>query len=77
MLESEFFKRSRPDFRKIEAFGFRRGNGSFQYSEELPGGNHAQFGDYGPQKGDGAAALSRGEQTAWAADRIERLIFGE
>ena len=46
-------------------------------SEELPGGNHAQFGDYGPQKGDGAAALSRREQTAWAADRIERLIFGE
>ena len=38
MLESEFFKRSRPDFRKLEAFGFQRGNRSFQYSEELPDG---------------------------------------
>jgi pimeloyl-ACP methyl ester carboxylesterase len=46
-------------------------------SEELPGGNHAQFGDYGPQKGDGAAALSRGEQTVWAVERIERMILGE
>lgn len=46
-------------------------------SEELPGGNHAQFGDYGPQKGDGPAALSREEQTAWAAQRIEALILGE
>ena len=45
-------------------------------SEELPGGNHAQFGDYGPQKGDGAAAVSRAEQTAWAAKRIEALILG-
>ena len=46
-------------------------------SEELPGGNHAQFGDYGPQKGDGAATVSRAEQTAWAADRIEQLVFGQ
>ena len=42
--------------------------------EELPGGNHAQFGHYGPQKGDGAATVSREEQTSWAADRIEALI---
>ena len=46
-------------------------------SEELLGGNHAQFGDYGPQKGDGAATVPRAEQTAWAADRIEKLILGE
>ena len=45
-------------------------------SEELTGGNHAQFGDYGPQKGDGAATVSRTEQTAWAAERIEELIRG-
>ena len=44
---------------------------------EFPGGNHAQFGDYGPQRGDGPAALSLEEQTAWAAQRIEALIFGE
>ena len=45
-------------------------------SEELPGGNHAQFGDYGLQKGDGVARVSRAEQTAWAAERIEGLILG-
>ena len=45
-------------------------------SEELPGGNHAQFGAYGPQKGDGIAAVSREQQTAWTAERIEGLIFG-
>jgi len=45
-------------------------------SQELLGGNHAQFGDYGPQKGDGTAAVSRAEQTAWAVARIEGLIFG-
>ena len=31
-------------------------------SLELPGGNHAQFGDYGPQKGDGLAAILPEEQ---------------
>ena len=45
-------------------------------SEELPGGNHAQFGDYGPQRGDGAATLSREQQTAWAAERIAGMIIG-
>lgn len=46
-------------------------------SFELPGGNHAQFGDYGPQKGDGVPTVSRTEQTAWAVERIEALILGE
>ena len=46
-------------------------------SEELPGGNHAQFGDYGPQKGDGAATVSREEQTRWAVDRIEGMLLGK
>lgn len=44
--------------------------------EELPGGNHAQFGAYGPQKGDGAAAVTGAEQLAWAVDRIEQMILG-
>lgn len=44
-------------------------------SEELFGGNHAQFGDYGPQKGDGAATISREEQLAWTAARIEAFIL--
>ena len=46
-------------------------------AEELTGGNHAQFGDYGPQKGDGVATVSQAEQTAWAVERIERMILGE
>ena len=46
-------------------------------SFELPGGNHAQFGDYGPQKGDGVPTVSRTEQTAWAVERIEAIILGE
>ena len=46
-------------------------------AEELFGGNHAQFGDYGPQRGDGAATVSREEQTRWAVDRIEGMILGK
>ena len=30
--------------------------------EEIPGGNHAGFGSYGPQKGDGPAGISGEEQ---------------
>ena len=45
--------------------------------EELPGGNHAQFGAYGPQKGDGAAAVTGAEQLAWAVDRIVKMILGD
>lgn len=33
---------------------------------EIEGGNHAQFGSYGPQAGDGAPALSAAEQQARA-----------
>ena len=40
----------------------------------LEGGNHAQFGDYGPQKGDGAAAVSRQEQQSWTAAQIEAWL---
>ena len=36
MLESDFFKRSRPDYRRLETFGFRNNNGTFEYSEVLP-----------------------------------------
>jgi len=34
---------------------------------EIAGGNHAQFGDYGPQKGDGQALVSREEQQVTTA----------
>ena len=39
----------------------------------VEGGNHAQFGDYGPQKGDGTATISRAEQQAQAARAIAEL----
>ena len=37
----------------------------------IEGGNHAGFGDYGPQQGDGEAAISPGEQ----AERTARMIL--
>ena len=45
-------------------------------AEELviPGGNHAQFGDYGPQRGDGAAAITQEEQQTQTAQAILHWI---
>ncbi len=40
----------------------------------LEGGNHAGFGSYGPQEGDGESALAPGEQIRWTADRILEFI---
>ena len=37
---------------------------------EIEGGNHAQFGNYGPQKGDAPAAISAGEQQARTVEAI-------
>ena len=42
----------------------------------IEGGNHAQFGDYGIQKGDGAAAISAEEQQKETAGVIESWISG-
>ena len=42
----------------------------------IPGGNHAQFGSYGPQKGDGAALISPTEQWAETAALIEEVFAG-
>ena len=39
----------------------------------LEGGNHAQFGDYGPQEGDGEATMSREEQQQRTAEAIVGL----
>lgn len=41
----------------------------------IPGGNHAQFGLYGPQDGDGEAGLSPGEQRALVADEIAGVFL--
>jgi hypothetical protein len=40
----------------------------------IEGGNHAQFGNYGPQPGDGKATISSTEQQSQAADLIARLL---
>ena len=41
---------------------------------EICGGNHAQFGDYGPQKGDGTASVSREQQQRLTAESILVLL---
>ena len=40
----------------------------------IEGGNHAGFGDYGEQKGDGEAQISRAQQQRITADLIRDLI---
>ena len=41
---------------------------------EIQGGNHAQFGNYGPQKGDAPAAISAEEQQARTVEAVEDFI---
>lgn len=36
----------------------------------IPGGNHAGFGNYGPQSGDGSATISQDKQQSLTADAI-------
>ncbi len=43
----------------------------------IPGGNHAQFGDYGPQKGDGQATISAQEQITQTVTALLPLLLGE
>jgi len=48
--------------------------------EVIDGGNHAQFGNYGPQPGDGTATISSADQQLQAADltaRLMRAVEGE
>jgi hypothetical protein len=40
----------------------------------IQGGNHAQFGNYGPQPGDGTATISAADQQVQAADLTVRLL---
>lgn len=42
----------------------------------IEGGNHAQFGSYGAQDGDGAAKVSADEQHALTADFVAAAILG-
>ncbi|MCK8059172.1 MULTISPECIES: alpha/beta hydrolase [unclassified Fusibacter] len=41
---------------------------------EIVGGNHAYFGNYGEQEGDGTAVISRSEQQAIAVKEIAEFI---
>lgn len=41
---------------------------------EIEGGNHAQFGNYGPQKGDAPAAISAEAQQDQTVDAIESFL---
>ena len=42
--------------------------------EVIKGGNHAQFGDYGEQKGDGEATISREKQQQITVEKMEEFI---
>ena len=41
---------------------------------EIQGGNHAQFGNYGPQKGDAPATISAEEQQAQTVEAVADFI---
>ena len=41
----------------------------------IPGGNHAQFGAYGPQKGDGAASITAEAQLQAVADACLAVLL--
>ena len=43
----------------------------------IPGGNHAQFGSYGAQKGDGTATISAQAQLNATVDALLPLLTGE
>lgn len=43
----------------------------------IPGGNHAYFGNYGEQDGDGLATLTQEEQQDKTVEAILRMINGE
>ncbi|MHB1150786.1 MAG: alpha/beta fold hydrolase [Eubacteriales bacterium] len=44
---------------------------------EIQGGNHAYFGNYGEQKGDGAASITRDEQQLQAVGAVLEFIDNE
>ena len=44
---------------------------------EIAGGNHAYFGNYGEQKGDGTASITREEQQEKTAEAVVEFINGK
>ena len=45
--------------------------------EEIFGGNHANFGNYGEQQGDGTPLISASEQQAISVEKIKELMEGK
>ncbi len=61
-----------------EKYAESRGNLPEEAAEViLPGGNHAQFGDYGHQSGDGQAAIPPQEQIAQTVQAILPALLGQ
>jgi len=44
---------------------------------QLSGGNHAYFGSYGAQRGDGIATVTPEAQWEWTAEWIGRMVSGD
>lgn len=60
-----------------QAYNDNRHNLAFDTPEVIiDGGNHAQFGDYGSQSGDGESSISPEEQQAITADAIAQAFLG-
>lgn len=58
-----------------ESYDEAQGKLPEDYTEiELIGGNHAQFGNYGPQEGDGTASISADQQQQQAVEAITAFI---
>ena len=58
-----------------EKYDKYRGNLPAGFKEHiLEGGNHAGFGYYGPQRGDGDATISRNDQIELTAQRIAEFL---
>jgi hypothetical protein len=61
----------------LEKYAMYRSNLPEDTQEQiLEGGNHAGFGSYGHQEGDGESQLDAGAQIQWTADRILSFILG-
>ena len=43
----------------------------------LEGGNHAYYGNYGEQKGDGVASISRDEQQSLVSQKVVKFVLSE
>ena len=62
----------------MDMYNRKSGNLAYDTAEVVvPGGNHAQFGDYGPQAGDGEPTISVEKQQERTADAIARAFLRE